>query len=134
MKQVVEKRKKIYNEGKKLHARLKLYTDEEERYEACTRILQIRKELKKMWAFTNFFDDNGRVPEDVQEESLKYEGFDDLSLNQEWQKHYKYVTKFKSDKTKIDKLKERITTAFAIKEILTDRNAFQYPNLTIPNI
>ena len=75
-----------------------------------------------------------RLPENLETETLKWEGLDDFSLNKEWQTIYKYIGKFKDDKTKIDKLKERITNAFAIKEILIERNAFQYPNLTIPNI
>ena len=134
VKEIVAKRKVIYNEGKKLHARLKLYKDDEERYGACMRILAIRKELKKMWSFTNFYDDNLRLPENLETETLKWEGLDDFSLNKEWQTIYKYIGKFKDDKTKIDKLKERLSNAFAIKEILIERNAFQYPNLTIPNI
>ena len=134
VKAVIEKRKVIYNEGKKLHARLKLYKCDKERYKACVRILEIRQELKKMWSFTNFYDDNLRLPENVQAETLKWEGLDDFSLNQQWHTNYKYVTKFKADKTKIDTLKERIAAAFSIKEILIDRNAFQYPNLVIPSI
>lgn len=134
IKEIVAKRKVIYNEGKKLHARLKLYTDDEERYRACMRILEIRQELKKMWSFTNFYDDNLRLPENVQVETLKWEGLDDFSLNQQWHTNYKYVNKFMTDKTKTDKLKERITAAFTIKEILIDRNAFQFPNLVIASI
>lgn len=134
VKDVIENRKKIYNEGKKLHARLAYFKSEEERYLACVRILAIRAELKKMWSFTNFYDDNLRLPEDIQAEAIKWEGLDDLSLNQEWHKHYKYIRKWMTDKTKIDTLKKRLTIAFSIKEILIERNAFQYQNLNLPTI
>jgi hypothetical protein len=130
----VEHRKKIYNEGKKLHARLELYKTDQERFVAADRIEAIRRELKQIWSFTNFYDDNGRLPENVAPGMMNWDTLDDISLNKEWNKHYKYCNKYKADKAKIDTVKERITLAHHLKEILTDRNAFQYENLTMPSI
>lgn len=132
--ELVAKRKKIYDEAKKLHARLELYPDEVQRFEAAKRILEIRAELKKMWSFTNFYDDNLRVPEVMKEETAKLEQLDDFTLNKMWHTHYKYINKFKSDNSKTDTIKERITLAYTIKEILIERHAFQYPNLSLPTL
>jgi hypothetical protein len=134
IKDKVEYRKQIYNEGKKLHARLDLYKTDQERFVAADRIVTIRKELRQIWIFTNFYDDYGRLPENMASSEINWETLDDISLNKEWMKHYKYCNKNKADKAKIDAVKERITLAYHLKEILTQRDAFQYENLTMPNV
>jgi hypothetical protein len=134
VKELVNAIKKLYNEGKKLHARLELYEDDEKRFVAAERIIEIRVELKKLWSIRNFYDDHQRMPEQVQPSEMVWETLDDVNLNKEWLKHYKYLHRFKNDEQKATQLIERITLAHHIKEILIERNAFQYQDLTIPNI
>lgn len=133
IQEIIAERKKIYNEGKKLHARLELYSTNEERLQASLRILEIRRQLKKMWSITNFYDDNKRMP--TQEEKnlmLELEALSDMELNSLFLKHYKFLHKQKELVPKHDDFDNRRKLIIEIKNLLIERDAFCHEGHTIP--
>jgi hypothetical protein len=133
IQEIIAERKKIYNEGKKLHARLEYYQTNQERLEASLRILQIRRQLKKLWNITNFYDEHKRMPS--QEEHnllLELEALSDMELNSLFLKHYKFLHKQKELVPKHDDFDNRRKLIIEIKNLLIERDAFCHEGHTIP--
>lgn len=134
IKTAVARRKALYNEGKAHHAMMKAVATDSERLERVIAIIDARPEIQMLWKLTNFYDNNGREPEVIENVAIDTEGLDNVSLNADWLKHYKYINKYKDNLKLRAKVLDRIAECKAIEIELTKRDAFQYANLKIPNL
>lgn len=133
IKEVVEQRKRLYNESRDCFARMKGSKSKEERFELAKTIRKNFFEINKIWAITNHFDKTGEIKQRVVFEE-KLDNMDYVTLNQKFEAHYKYVMKNQKDETKKDKNLERIRLMHLIKEILIKDGAFHFAKYTIPSI
>lgn len=134
IKEVIYHRKKLYNEAKKLHARLEYYTDENECKEACFRLVELWKEINQLWKISNFYDANNRMPNRYEQElTIELEALSDMELNKRYLKNYKFLQKNKAVLSKKQDFENILKETTEIKEILIVRDAFCYQKYTIPN-
>lgn len=131
---LIKYRRELYNEGRMLHARLELYQTIQERVYPCQRIVAIRKELKKLWKITNFYDENGRLP-NLQEEQLtiELEELSDNELNQKFLQLYKKLRRMKNEVLKKELFEKLTKEAKEVRDILIVRDAFYHERFTLPD-
>lgn len=142
IKEAIVERKRLYFEGRDAHSQLKALRNmpgedmAERRKQLAKTILQNFDLIKPLWDTTNFYDEFGRLPEpkpkEEKEVSSSYALMDNMQLNELWLKQYKYCQKWKTEKTKISQVRERIESNQKIQNVLGD--AFQYRKYQMPTI
>lgn len=141
IKSIINERKRLYLEARDAHSQLKAISTlagvemKEKRKLLAKLILQNFDLIKPLWDTTNFYDEFKRIPElkqEANEVQVNYSLIGDTQLNEIWLKQYKYCQKWKSDKTKMVQLQNRIKSNEEIQNILGD--AFQYRKYQMPAI
>lgn len=143
---LINRRRHLYRLCADSHAKLKaLFLSQTPNIKASAPlalgILNNFDEIKNIWDVTNLFDTTGKLPDGLtvttdgtieqsipKTQSLEFSTQTDLALNQEFNKHYKYITRYKNTATVAVELANRQSICHEIATELKSRGTFQYPN------